>query len=78
MNPPERPKRTPEEILEYCQNRDPEDMARDVVSGVKVVGAERFAAMQIALQDALTNDCACSVCYGIRTVYESVVRSDYE
>jgi len=68
----EYPKRTPEEILAYTQSRDPEDMARDVVKGVQVVGAERFAAMQIALQDALTNNCACSVCYGIRTVYESV------
>jgi hypothetical protein len=69
----EYPKRTPEEILAYTQNRDPEDMARDVIKGVEVVGVERFAAMQIALQDALHNDCQCSVCYGIRAVYESVI-----
>lgn len=71
-------KRTPEEILAYTQSRDPEDMARDVVKGVEVVGAERFAAMQIALQDALTNTCKCSVCYSIRAVYESIERPDYE
>jgi len=69
-------KRTPEEILAYTQNRDPEDMAQDVVRGVQVVGAERFAAMQIALQDALTNDCKCSVCYSIRAVYESIERPE--
>jgi hypothetical protein len=69
----EYPKKTPEEILAYTQSRDPEDMAQDVVRGVQIVGAERFAAMQIALQDALTNNCQCSVCYGIRAIYESVV-----
>ena len=74
----EYPKRTPEEILAYTQSRDPEDMARDVANGVRIVGAERFAAMQIALQDALNNDCACSVCYGIRSVYESVVNIEHD
>jgi|HubBroStandDraft_2_1064218.scaffolds.fasta_scaffold560344_2 hypothetical protein len=68
----DKPRRTPEEILAYTQNRAPEEMASDFLTGVRQVGPERFAAMQIALQDAVTNKCECSVCYSIRSVYESI------
>jgi hypothetical protein len=68
MNPPER---TPEEILEYSLNRSPEDIAQDVNKGLEMVGRERFAAMQMALYDAMGNGCPCSVCYAIRSIYES-------